>query len=68
MIRLRKKDQLMGIVDSLNLMTGSLREKLIMVQNDLEQLRNTASGQGASGELLDGLDALDRKIRANFKI
>jgi methyl-accepting chemotaxis protein len=67
-IRLRKKDQLMEIVDSLNQMTESLREKLTIVKDDLEQIRNTASEKGAPSELIEGLDKLDRKIKANFKI
>jgi len=66
-IRLRKKDQFMTLVDSLNGMTKNLREKLVSVQNDLVELKNSASDQGASEELIKGLNNLDNKIRTHFK-
>ena len=67
-VRLRKKDQMMSIVESLNQMTASLREKLITVHSSVEQMTEKASGQGASQELIDGLKDLRQKIEDNFKI
>lgn len=67
-VRLRKKDQLTAIVDSLNGMTTSLHEKLLTIHREVEQLTETASEQNAPQELIDGLKALHQKIETNFKL
>lgn len=66
-VRLRKKDQFMALVESLNLMTGNLREKVLEIQEDVESLGNMASEKGASPELANGIYDLSKKISSNFK-
>ena len=68
MIRIRKKDQFRPIADSLNRMTGNLREKIRTVHADIEDLRGTASRQGVSLEMIEGLAKLQKKIEADFKL
>ena len=67
-IRIRKKDQFRPIADSLNRMTGNLREKIRTVHADIEDLRGTASRQGVSLEMIEGLAKLQKKIEADFKL
>ena len=67
-IRLRKKDQFMDLVDSLNTMTGGLREKVLDIQDGLDRLAETASAQNASREMIDGLKDLQQMIKTNFKL
>ena len=67
-IRLRKKDQFMPLVDGLNQMTQRLREKIISVRGELKLLQDTASGQGVSSELMEGLEKITQRIDDNFKI
>lgn len=67
-IRLRKKDQITDIAKSLNQMTASLREKLLHIQTDLENLRDTAVKSTSSQEVIKGLNDLHEKIDSSFKI
>ena len=67
-VRLRKKDQFMAIVDTLNRMTASLHEKLVVINTETERLRDMATGQDASPELIEGLNDLHKRIETDFKI
>lgn len=67
-IKLRKKDQMTDIAESLDKMTVSLHGKVVDIQTDVEQLLESASIQNASQELIDELGRLKRKIGTSFKI
>ena len=67
-IRLRKKDQITDMADSLNKMTASLHEKVLAIRTEVEQLIELASKQNAPAELIEELKNLDEKIGKEFKI
>lgn len=67
-IRLRKKDQMMPIAEDLNRMTARLREKVLAIRTGVSELIESAPGQNASQELIEGLKDLHRNIETNFKI
>jgi len=67
-IRLRKKDQITDLVDSLNKMIASLHEKVFAIQSDVEHLLESASKQNAPEVLMEELNHLHEKIGNSFKI
>lgn len=67
-ISFRNKDQLTALADSINKTTTGLHKKVADIQTDVEHLLESASGQNASQELIEGLDHLHQKIGNNFKI
>jgi methyl-accepting chemotaxis protein len=67
-IRLRKHDQMIAMANDMNRMTTSLREKILTIRNGLAELVESATGQNASQELIEGLKDLYRNIETNFKI
>jgi len=67
-VRFRNKDQLTELADSINRTTAGLHKKLADIQNDLENLIESASRQKASQELIDEMGLLKQKIESNFNI
>jgi len=67
-IRLRNRDQITDIAEGLNSMTASLRDKVIAIQNDLGQVIELASEQGASEKIIEDLRRLDQSIHKHFKL
>ena len=67
-IRLRKEDQIRDMADSLNKMSAQLREKIFAIQNEVEQLIESASEQNIPESYIGKLKALHQKIGTNFKI
>lgn len=67
-IRLRKKDQITDMADSLNKMTASLHGKVLDIRTGVENLIESASKQNAPQELIEDLNHLHQKIGINFKI
>lgn len=67
-IRLRKKDQFMDMVDSLNRMTGGLRAKILNIQDSVDGIMEIASDQNAPHEVINGLEDLQEMIKTNFKV
>ncbi|NVL90024.1 MAG: HAMP domain-containing protein [Desulfobacterales bacterium] len=66
-IRLRKKDQITELAESIDNMTASLNEKVLDIQTGLERLLELASKQNAPQGLIEELDRLKQKIEHNFK-
>jgi methyl-accepting chemotaxis protein len=67
-VRLRTRDQITDIAAGLNSMTASLHDKVIAIQNDLEQVIESASKQNASEKLIEELRHLDQSIHKHFKL
>ena len=67
-IKLRERDQFTTLAESLNLMTAGLRERVLAIQIELEQLLESASKQDISKELMVGLSRLEEDIRQHFKV
>jgi len=67
-VRLRTKDQITDIAAGLNSMTASLHDKVIAIQNDLEQVIEFASKQNASEKIIEELKHLDQSIQKHFKL
>ena len=67
-IKLRERDQLTTLAESLNLMTAGLRERVLSVQIELEQLLAVASKQDVPKELMVELNHLQENIRQHFKL
>lgn len=67
-IRLRKKDQLKDIAETLNRMTGKLHEKVIGIHGNIVRLSEMAVNLESSPELIKELDDLRERIETNFKL
>lgn len=67
-IRLREKDQITDMADSLNKMIGSLHDKVLTIQTDVEHLLESASKQNAHKLLIEELNHLHKKIGISFKV
>ena len=65
-VRLRKKDQFVGLSDSLNDMTELLNEKIASSQRELQQLIGLAKEENVSQKLLDGMKHLHESIDQRF--
>lgn len=67
-VKLRKKDQVKAIADSLNQMRANLQEKILDIKEEVEQIIESTSGQDIPPDLSKRLDHLNQKIRNNFKV
>jgi len=67
-IRLREKDQITEMADSLNQMTQSLRGKVQALENEVEQVLESAMEQGAPDKVVHDLDHLLQDIGRHFII
>jgi methyl-accepting chemotaxis protein len=67
-VKLRKKDQVKAIADSLNQMRANLQEKILDIKEEVEQIIESTSGQDIPPDLSKQLDHLNQKIRNNFKV
>ena len=67
-IRLRKKDQLKDMAETLNRMTGKLHEKVTVIHGDIIRLSEMAINLEASTELIKEIDDLRGRIETNFKL
>jgi methyl-accepting chemotaxis protein len=67
-VRLRGKDQLTAMAESLNEMTYSLRDNIFEIQTMIKELLESASQQKAPPELIDKVKRIDEKIEASFII
>jgi len=65
-IRLRKKDQITELAESIDNMTASLHEKVLDIRTGLERLLKLASKQNAPQGLIEELGRLKQKIENNF--
>jgi methyl-accepting chemotaxis protein len=67
-IKLRKKDQVKAMADSLDQMRVNLQKKILDIKEEVEQIIESTSGQDIPPDLSKRLDHLNQKIRNNFKI
>ena len=66
-IRLREKDQISDVAESLNRAVSALREKILIIQSDVEHLLESPSEQSKSEAVVEGLKQLHHKIGSLFK-
>jgi len=67
-IVLRKKDQMTGIAESLNYTIKALREKILLLRDETQSLKDLAKHQDAPKEIVQGLKSILEKIDANFRL
>jgi methyl-accepting chemotaxis protein len=67
-IKLRKKDQVKAMADSLDQMRVNLQKKILDIKEEVEQIIESTSGQDIPPDLSKRLDQLNQKIINNFKV
>ena len=67
-IKLREKDQITPMAESLDQMRVNLQEKVIAIKEEVEKILESASGQDVPPELVKQLNQLHQKIGSNFKV
>ena len=67
-ISLRKNDQIKEMAESLNLMTTSLRRKLLVIQKEIAELSSPNSGYTLSDDVTERLKQINNRIEAEFKL
>ena len=67
-VKLREKDQLKGMVESLNNMIASLKGKVLAIQSDVGDLITLASKENAPTGVIEELNRLQNKIGIHFKV
>lgn len=67
-VRLRRKDQLTDLVESLNTMRAGLHDKVLDVSRTADRLADSAREKGAPPELVDEIVGLGERIRGHFEI
>ena len=67
-VRLREKDQIAPMVDSLNQMRTNLQDKVLSIKKEVEKIIESTSGKDVSVELVEQLNRLHQKIESNFKV
>ncbi len=67
-IRLREKDQISDVAESLNCAVSALREKVLSIQSDVEHLLDLPPEQEKYETITEGLKRLHQKIGSQFKI
>ena len=67
-LEVRKKDPITGMADSLNEMIAGLNNKVLVIQNHVEDMLDLASKQNAPEGLIQALNLLHHKIKNSFKI
>ena len=67
-VKFRGNDQITELEETMNSTIAGLRGKVGDIRNDLDRIRQSASSQDVSRELIDQLETLHRKIEATFKI
>ena len=67
-ITLRKKDQFKDLAESLNNMTASLRNKILAVREEVNQVFESASKHNGSEKVIEELNQLDQLLSKQFKI
>lgn len=67
-VRLREKDQLTPMAETLNQMTHKLHDNIFDIQTMLKELIQATSEQNVPQEFIDKLKRIDEKIEASFII
>lgn len=64
---LRRKDQAAELAESITNMTALLREKVVNISQDIENILESARANNTASETVEGLERLLEDIRANLK-
>ncbi len=67
-VKLRSKDEVTDMADSLNKMTASLRERLKELQGELDEAAGIALEENASERLVDKLKQAQETVHGRFKV
>jgi len=67
-VKLREKDQIKGMVESINTMITSLHGKVLAIHSDLGDLIELASKENAPKGVIKELNGLQKKIGIHFKL
>ena len=67
-VKVRKKDQIKAMADSLNQMRENLQIKILDIKEEVEQIIESTSGQEIPPDLVTRLNHLNQKIKNNFKV
>ena len=67
-IKLREKDQITAMAESLDQMRASLQEKVMAIKEEVENIMESTSRQDVPPELVEQLNQLRLKIGKNFKV
>ena len=67
-IKMRKDDQVKAVADGLNHMRANLRQKILDIKEEVEQIIESTSGQEIPSDLVKRLNHLNQMIRNNFKV
>jgi len=66
-IALRDKDQFTKMAESLNIMTASLHDKVLLIQTEVDGLLELASEEKVAENLIKGLNHLHETIHQQFR-
>lgn len=67
-VKVRKKDQIKAMADSLNQMRTNLQKKISDIKEEVEQIIESTAGKEIPPDLVKRLNQLNQKIKNNFKI
>ena len=67
-VKVRKKDQIKAMADSLNQMRANLQKKILDIKGEVEQIIESTAGKEIPPDLITRLDRLNQKIKNNFKV
>jgi len=67
-IRLREKDQVTNLADSLNNMTNSLRNKIININENLEHLKDSINRNEAHDDLMKKAEVIIKSMETDFRV
>ncbi|MBW1694248.1 MAG: HAMP domain-containing protein [Deltaproteobacteria bacterium] len=67
-IKLREKDQISAMAESLEQMRVSLQGKVVAIKEDVEKIIESASGKDVPPELMKQLNQLHQNIGSNFEV
>lgn len=67
-IKLREKDQITAMAESLEQMRVSLQKKVVAIKDEVEGVIDSASGKDVPPELVKQLNQLHQKIGSHFEV
>jgi methyl-accepting chemotaxis protein len=67
-VKVRKKDQIKAMADSLNQMRANLQNKILDIKEEVEQIIESTAGKEIPADLVKRLDHLNQNIKNNFKV
>lgn len=67
-VKLREKDQITAMAESLDKMRVSLQSKIVAIKKDVEKIMESASGKETPAELIEQLKQLHQNIETHFEV